>query len=167
MSDLVQVRNFVSRERVEDLLRVLDAAVASHRVGNHLGSLTYNYRRFSADEKRVANPVRNAVRALANLVYDGTYYFNYTDLVHRDTGIGMDWHADDVWYPERAYTVVLGLRGDGATEAIDDVGVHHDFEHESGRLVMFPSSWQHRVATPTVPRAAVLMWLTADRSREE
>tara|TARA_R100000353_G_C6507318_1_gene195710 strand:- start:25 stop:633 length:609 start_codon:yes stop_codon:yes gene_type:complete len=187
MSDFVQVKNFITDDECNDLIKFYDTYFSvQHHTNQHTD--VFNNKSFQYEvianqyQKSYARYLMDRIRwgivnELRKFYNDDRFIYNdYCDLVRWKVGEGLNWHADANYYPSgepnyvsyRTYGSVTYLNDDyegGEFEFMNEK--YGKIKPEKGMMIAFPADldWVHRVNTVTKgDRYTMASWYTDDKS---
>ena len=95
----------------------------------------------------------------------------HADLVYRPAGRPMPRHDDVTTTPNRLVSCVLPLHTMdpelGGHSVIETPTCDHAYDHRAGRMIVYPSEYEHYVTTPGEDRVAMLLWLRESPTKEK
>ena len=176
MSDFVQVKNFITDDECNDLIKFYDTYFSvQHHTNQHtdvFNNKSFQYEVIANEyQKSYARYLMDRIRwgivnELRKFYMDDRFIYNdYCDLVRWKVGEGLNWHADANYYPSgepnyvsyRTYGSVTYLNDDyeGGEFEInmstpEKENIHVVKESKiKGSVVIFPSFVWHRVKPVT------------------
>ena len=174
---IVRVQGVLTEARAAKVAAWVDGALGRDLGGKSNRNAAFNDRSVAlpaVDDPEIAGIaayVRDMVCGVGQAVWSlDALYPSFTDLVTWPEGSELGWHTDSAMFPERAVTGICGLDNGwtGGETEIELPGGTQTFRIGVGELVVYLSSWNHRVLPVVGPtRHTIACWATEQRGMME